>query len=579
MRTIITLSLLFLLASCQSQNEKPNVIILMTDDQGYGDLSIHGHPYLQTPNMDQLHDASISFTNFHVAPVCTPTRSQLMTGMDALRTNAFSPHGQFHLMRQDYTTMADIFLKNGYRTALYGKWHLGGNSIGYRPHERGFEDAVHFLRGGHWSHPNPWNSDCMDDYYYHNGVLEKFEGYANDIWFDLGKEFITECVSEDKPFFLYLPVNAPHIPWLVPEKYREPYLDKGLDDKSVNFFAMIGTVDERLGDLLGFLEQKSLRDNTIFIFLTDNGSTLFQQDYNAGMRGFKGSLYEGGHRVPCFISWPAGELVQPTEIEQITICQDILPTLIDLCELELEEPVDFNGISIAGLLRGTEQPELEDRVEIIQVSMDQFEGVVMHKNWRLVNGLDLYNLETDPAQEINLADQHPEVVSNLLSEYNRWWMPIEPEGIPEPYYIDGTEEVMLTAYDWYDGDRIYNWPHLRAGEKSNGQYYVIFTEGGEYSFSLRRWPREADAGITESVPAFTPFDPFLGSLEEGVALDIVMAYLAVGEEGQEAEVLPGDKEVVFNMFVPEGECIIQTFFMDRRGEVFGAYYLYINKTD
>ena len=202
MKSIITLSILLLLISCQNQQRQPNVILLMTDDQGYGDLSVHGHPYLKTPNMDRLHSESIRFTNFHVAPVCTPTRSQLMTGMDALRTNAFSPHGQFHLLNQDYKTMAEVFLENGYRTALYGKWHLGGNSIGYRPHERGFEDAVHFLRGGHWSHPNYWNSDCMDDHYYHNGKLEEYQGFANDLWFDLGMEFISECDAEGKPFFL-----------------------------------------------------------------------------------------------------------------------------------------------------------------------------------------------------------------------------------------------------------------------------------------------------------------------------------------------------------------------------------------
>ena len=179
-----TLSAVSLVACENAEKEvKPNVIILMTDDQGYGDFSWSGNPVLKTPNLDKLHDESIRFTDFHVAPASAPTRSQLLTGFDAMHNGAYSPHGQHLLLNRDYITMGDVFLQNGYNTALYGKWHLGGNFPGYRPHERGFQDAVYFLRGGHWSHPNYWNSDMMDDYYSHNGKLEKYEGYANDIWF------------------------------------------------------------------------------------------------------------------------------------------------------------------------------------------------------------------------------------------------------------------------------------------------------------------------------------------------------------------------------------------------------------
>lgn len=192
--------------------QKPNVILIVTDDQGYGDLGAHGHPYLQTPQLDHLHDNSIRLTNFHVAPACTPSRSQLLTGIDALHNGAYSAHGQHHLLDTSFYTLAEAFQDNGYATALYGKWHLGGNAVGYRPHERGFDEAVHFLRGGHFSHPNYWNSDCFDDWYYHNGRPEQYAGYATDIWFDLGKQFVQQQQAAQRPFFLYLPLNAPHLP-------------------------------------------------------------------------------------------------------------------------------------------------------------------------------------------------------------------------------------------------------------------------------------------------------------------------------------------------------------------------------
>lgn len=569
------ISMVLVLLSCSQKKAPPNVVFVLTDDQGYGDLSVYGNPHLKTPNMDQLHGESVRLTNFHVAPACTPTRSQLMTGMDAMHTGAYSPHGQHHLLKKSYTTLAEVFSENGYRTALYGKWHLGGNSAGYRPHERGFDDAVHFLRGGHWSHPNPWNSDCMDDSYYHNGQLEPYLAYSNDIWFDLGKAFITDCANNEDPFFCYLPLNAPHIPWLAPEKYREAYLDQGLDKESINFFAMLAAVDERLGDLVVFLKSNDLWENTIFIFSSDNGSTLWQQEYNAGMRGKKASVYEGGHRVPLFVSWPAGQIGKPRDINQMTEVQDLFPTLMTLCGLETDASLAFEGMDISGLLYNRKIPEVEDRIEVVQFDERKHHASVMHKQWRLVNGNELYDLSSDPAQENNVADKHPALVASLLESYENWWQEVHIALVPEPYFVNGDEEIMLTAYDWYDGPRVYNWPHLRRGERSNGKYRMVFNQGGHYSVSLRRWPRESGAGIRESVPAFMPFDDFLGELPEGMALDIVKARVKIGDQVQETPVKPGDKEVRFNFNIPEGECHLQTWFEDDEGEVFGAYYVYI----
>jgi arylsulfatase A-like enzyme len=560
----------------------------LTDDQGYGDLSVHGNPYVKTPSMDALYEQSIRFTDFHVAPSCTPTRSALLTGIHAMHNGTYDPTGQQTLLDTSYTLLSDVFSRNGYKTALYGKWHLGGNSKYYRPHERGFDDAVHFLRGGLWSHPNYWNSDLVDDYYYHNGELKQYPGYANDVWFSLGKEFVLEAKRENQPFFLYLPVNSPHLPWIVPEKYREPYLDKGLDKRSINFYAMIAAADEQLGSFVRFLKQEEIWDNTIFVFMTDNGSTLRDQEYNAGMRGTKGSIYEGGHRVPCFVSYPNGNLGAPRDIDVLAQGQDLFPTFIDLCRLEQGKPAGLEGTSLAGLLRGEEQQEGDDRVLVVQAGgglPKKHHASVMWKKWRLVEGSELYNLENDLAQQNDVSEDHPEIVRKLRDYYDTWWEKARVSGEPQPYFI-GNEEVKLTAYDWIEegNGQVYNWPHLRRGEMKNGRYLLVFEQGGRYQIALRRWPKEADVAIRAGVPAFDTFDPFadgeddfMGPLPEGKAMDIRQARISVGDNLMSQAVREADKEVIFEADIEEGKTYFQTWFVDSQDSEFGAYYIYINQ--
>ena len=251
--------------------------------------------------------------------------------------------------------MPEYFKGSDYNTALYSKWHLGGNFPRYRPHERGFDDAVHFLRGGHWSHPNPWNSDCMDDIYYHNGVREPYFGYAADIWFDLSRKFVSKCKAEDKPFFLNIPVHIPHIPHFVPERYKDRFKQyPELDQTSINFYAMVECLDEHIGSFIEFLKAEAVWQDTIFIFTSDHGSTLWDQDYNAGLRGKKASIYEGGHRVAFFINWHNGGLSNGKELPELVHITDVLPTLIDLCDLDPDGSDDLPGTSFAPLLRERE---------------------------------------------------------------------------------------------------------------------------------------------------------------------------------------------------------------------------------
>jgi hypothetical protein len=258
------------------------------------------------------------------------------------------------MLRPDVPTMGDIFNAGGYRTGIFGKWHLG-DSYPYLPQYRGFQEAVHHKSWGitpafagaslspqKRGAADYWGNDYFDDTYYHNGKPEKYQGYCNDVWFRLAMEWIVACAAKKEPFFCYLPTNVPHGPHFVAEGYAAPYRKAGLP---AAFFGMIANLDENVGKLLAMLDQTGLADNTILIFMTDNGGTPGTKVFNVGMRGAKTSLYDGGHRVPCFVRWPGGGLREPADIGDLTTCQDLLPTLIDMSGLKAPPDARFDGVS------------------------------------------------------------------------------------------------------------------------------------------------------------------------------------------------------------------------------------------
>jgi hypothetical protein len=450
------------------------------------------------------------------------------------------------------------------------------------PHERGFQDAVYFLRGGVQSHPNYWNNDLQDDYLYYNGRLRQYPGYATDLWFELGTKFIRECKRDQQPFFLYLPLNAPHGPLLVPDRFRAPYTH--VDKATATFFGMIATVDERLAEFLRMLDDEGLREDTIVVFLTDNGTANGEAVFHAGLRGKKGSLYEGGHHVPCWIRWPGGDLLPPSDIDALCHCQDILPTLIELCGLKTHGHHTFDGVNLAPQLRGDPHPVLDERQLVVQRSETEGQGTVLWRKWRLVQGSELYDVAADPGQQENVAAKHPDVVKRMQAHYEQWWRGVEPHLGLEPYRIGvGDDETKLTAYDWWYGRRVYNWPHLRRGETSTGRYEVRIDQPGRYQISLRRWPRESGAGICESVPRYVPFDDYMAFEEEweafppGRAFDVVTARVRIGEREQTRSVSSDDDEVPLIFELHEGETQLQTWFHTRDGRAFGAPYVYIRR--
>ncbi len=351
-------------------------------------------------------------------------------------------------VRRGLPTMADVFKANGYPTGQFGKWHLG-DTYPYLPHQRGFDESVSHLGFGVTSIAEPWLNDCFDPRYYHNGVLTPYKGYCTDIWFDLAMSWIKERAAQKEPFFVYLPTNAPHGPHWCPEKYKKPYQGKG----PAGFFGMIANIDENMGKLDALLKDTGLRDNTIVIYMNDNGGTAGVKLFNSGMRGMKTEYYEGGHRAACFVRWPAGQLRKPGDVDVLSQVQDLLPTLVDLCELDKpKNAVKFDGASLAGLLKGT-QDTLPKRMCVVQYGQkpEKWDCAVMWDKWRLVKGKELYNLKTDPGQMTNVADKQPDVFRKMTEFYDDWWAGVEKlvdELSPISVGSDKLNPVCLTAAEW-----------------------------------------------------------------------------------------------------------------------------------
>jgi arylsulfatase len=567
---------------------RPNVIVVLTDDQGYGDFSSHGNPVLKTPNLDRLRAESIRLTDFHSAPICTPARGQLMTGVDALRNGAQSVSNGRDFMRRDLPTMADAFAAGGYQCGLFGKWHLGDN-YPHRPTDRGFHEVVTFPASQITSAPDFWNNDYFDDVYIHNNRREKYHGYATDVFFDEAMKWMRAQAGATKPFFCYLSTPAAHVPLFVPARYRELY-DKadlpGIEEKQreeiARYFGMIANVDDNMARLETFLRASGLRDNTLLVFMTDNGGTSGVRLFNAGMKGGKFSFTEGGHRVPCFIRWPGGQLRPPGDIDELTQMQDIFPTALDLCGLKPPAGARFDGISLASRLRG-EVAGLPDRmlvvnyVNVMKPTPRKESSAVLWRKWRLVHNRALHDLAADPGQTVNVADKFPGIAAKLRAHLDSWWAGVEP-GINDLGAVAiGNDAEPVTQL--CPQDRIDSWldqsDHVRSGMDENGPCNLEVDRAGDYEFELRRWPREAAAAIMSGLPEFRHAD---GVFPAGVALPIAHARLRIGETEQTHAVAAGDKAVTFTVTLPAGRTQLLTSFVDAAGkELCGAYYVYVRR--
>ncbi len=569
-----------LFASKSSAPKKPNVILIMTDDQGYGDLSCHGNPVLKTPNLDQLHAQSTRLTDFHVSPTCSPTRAALMTGRYCNRTGVWHTIMGRSLLRKDEVTMADVFADSGYRTGFFGKWHLGDN-YPFRPQDRGFQEVLMFHGGAITQGMDYFGNDYFDDTYYRNGKPEKFKGYCTDVWFTEAMKFIE--TNKDRPFFVYLPTNVPHGPNNVAEAYSKPYIDKTVSDNQARFYGMIANFDDNMARLMRRLKELDLEENTILIYLTDNGTAGGDR---AGMRGQKGSEYEGGHRVPCFIRWPSGAIQGGRDIDRLAAHIDLLPTLIDLCGLQRPARVKFDGKSLKPLLAAGTMAAWPERTIVtdsqrVDHPIKWRKSAAMNDRWRLVNGEELYDIKADPGQEKDVAADHPKIVKRLRKAYEDWWDDVSERFDEYCEIIIGAPEENPTCLMSHDihGEVVFSHRQVNRATQSDGFWAVEVARNGTYEFAVRRWPREMDLPITETVsPSASRAEP--NEDESGrTIIQVTDARLKIADVDETKPIPPGATEVVFRVKLRAGKTRCQAWLVNGlgNGKVHGAYYVYAKR--
>lgn len=592
--------ILFVFCSCVQKKDaktdtegsaiaKPNIIIVFTDDQGYGDLGYHGNPIVKTPNLDAFAKQSLELTNFHVGTTCAPTRAGLMTGRNANRNNAWHTIAGCSILLEDEELMPEVFERNGYQTTMFGKWHLGDN-YPFRPHDRGFQTAFYHGGGGVQQTPDYWNNDYFDDTYFRNGTPEKVSGYCTDVWFDEAIAFTKKQDSE--PFFMYLALNAAHGPFNVPKNYAEMYASAALTDTQKRFYGMISNIDDNFGRLVKHLKETDQFDNTIIIFSTDNGTAAGIRNvhgsdevlgYNAGLRGTKGSHYDGGHMVPFFISWPDGNISQKVKNNDLVAHVDILPTLAQLVGIPFTPKKVLDGKSMVATLRGKDtDPE---RMLVVDTQRNQLpekgrNPCVMQAEWRLVNGTELYNTLEDPGQQNDISNMHQDRVKKMQDFYEQWWASIQPEirYAEIPLGNNEANPVMITIHDLHTQDNLpWNQVHIRKGETDpDGYYSVKVVEDGSYKFKLFRYPPESGLALNASTNEI-PASNFANGLPEGRKIHPEKAMITLDDVVIQTQVDQEESFAVIETELTNGSYQLKSNFITSDGKSIPAYYTQIVK--
>ncbi|MCY2988772.1 MAG: arylsulfatase [Planctomycetota bacterium] len=529
---LTTLALLNLLAPTTRAADamsRPNVVIILTDDQGFGELGVTGNPVIRTPQIDRFAAQSTSLVNFHVMPVCSPTRACLMTGRYNYRTGVTDTFLGRSLMHPDETTLAEMLTAGGYRTGIFGKWHLGDN-YPMRAMDKGFQESL-VLNGGGLAQPGD-SPDPVDErgaYFNatlrHNGAWVRTKGYVSDVITEAAIQFIQK--RSGQPFFVYLPFNCPHSPHQVPDEYRRHYQGKDFSrsgfpnpghpqaakhdpDALARVYGMIENIDDNVGRLLAKLDELKLADNTIVVLFSDNGCQQ-HNGYNAGFRGWKGTPFEGGIHQFCFIRWPA-QLQAGRKVDRIAAVIDLAPTLLGLCDVPKPPRVKFDGASLAPLLRG--QPDAwPNRMLFFQWhrgdSPERYRSFAARsQDWKLVQPLGagekwdgkttfhLYDMAHDPLELHDLAAQQSDRVAELKAQYDAWFNDVtggRDYRVPSRIFLGAPQEnpVLLTRQDWRG-------PAASWGPKGSGDWEVDVVARARYDLKLQFEPLKTAGEATLS---------------------------------------------------------------------------------
>jgi arylsulfatase A-like enzyme len=576
-------------ALAQETPSKPNIMVVLTDDQGWSDLGCHGHPIVRTPNLDRMHQQSIRLSNFHVDAFCSPTRAALLTGRMSQRTGVTSTYGLRNLLRTDEAILPEYFKTSGYQTGIFGKWHLGGN-YPYRPIDRGFDEWLGLGNGGVGLADDLWDNDRMDDRYWNNGEVVRRDGFCTDVYFEEAMQFARQNKRNQKPFFIYLPTNVPHRANNVPKEWMQPYLNQGCNQEQASFYAGINRVDWNMGRLMKFLDKEKLSGNTLLLFLTDNGSIHpirkkgTDIDSVSGRRGMKGKLYEGGHRVPLFIRGPEHLIGKPRELSIFSAHVDLLPTFIDLCGLgkPKRSSLPIDGRSLVPVLQGSD--DWADRTLFLHTQNGakgpkKFEEtLVMTEQWRLIyhtpDHFELFQIKKDPSQLHDLSTQRPKVVNRLKKANNNYWNNLGGDRPLERPRLSSRSTTWLTN-GWQTS--------IREGITGSGSWPVTVEEPGTYLFELRRWPREAGMVAMRAPlpPASDPKIEYVGNKGNnipGKTLDIKAVEFSIKNAlTLQKEIATATESIKFEIPLREGPLDLTAKLILKSGKKIGAPYLYIFK--
>jgi arylsulfatase/arylsulfatase A len=440
-------------------SQKPNIVFIICDDLAWGDLSSHGNPYCRTPELDQLRDQSARLTRYCSGPVCTPARAALFTGRHPYRTRAIDTYLGRSILDPEERTLPELLRERGYATGLFGKWHLG-DTYPYRPQDRGFQEALHHAGGGLSQPGNLGRNSYFDPGLWHNGQLVESRGYCTDVFTAAALEFI--AAHRAGPFFAFVGFNAPHCPFQIGDEWYAQYRHTDLPHTWQRLYAMVANIDWNVGRLLRRLDELHLADNTLVVFTSDHGpcpsaAVDGKIRYNAGLRGQKSQMYEGGLRVPNFWRWP-GHFPAGRTVDRLANPIDILPTLTP-------PPTDrkIDGRSLLPLLTG-ESTDWPDRSLCLQwhrgdVPVRGRNAANLRQRWKWYRPSEtepaqLFDIEADPGETRDVAADHPELVATMGAEYDAWFDEVSstrPDNYAPPPIVIGSPHALrtvLSRQDW-----------------------------------------------------------------------------------------------------------------------------------
>jgi len=569
--------------------DRPNVLVMMSADQGWGELSSASHPQVRTPRLDRLREEGMDFRRMIAAPTGAATRAQLFSGLHEFRCGVSHTLAGRNLVRPEITLLPEIFRQAGYRTAIIGRWGLG-DAYPHRPEDRGFEEF--WVNGGHFLGQTSdfWGNTNQSPRVRTQGGWVPREGHVTAVWAAEAKRYLAARATDGQPFFLHLGFTVPHAPYEAPPGAAERFTKAGVPEPAASFHALIEDLDAKVGDVLDELARLKLDDSTIVVFLGDNGPAL--ATLSSGLKGLKGSPDEGGVRVPAFIRWPA-KIAAKQQYTALMGVDDLFPTIVGMCGLaqptrpcsaardvsgfllgKAESPAKRSIFTHVGCWSGDDRPERHRSV-----------GFAVREGDWVLSGLELCDVAKDPGQRNNLFEREPEVATRMLADYGVWWSGIQATVRDPVRYVVGDVRqpvVRLNASEWWPSREVGGavgaeglasqtsvrrlLEEFQAGgpvPETSGLWKLRVARDGHYRIKLSMLPDEAPR---------TEIDR-LGQLKPG------MVHLRTGPKELQMEVVKGATAVTLRLDLAAGELDLEALFSGQlqAGRILGALFAEIER--